>query len=521
MSEVLQVAGCIAAAAAISLALLARERRLRAAGVLLALAIALALLLGEGWNELASLRDSPARFAALSAVAAAALVGLALVLRRWPQALPLLLVAALPFRVPIDVGGDEVNLLLPLYAVVASGALAYAIDAIADRGEERRAPGPLLWALAAAVTLYALQVIYSSDVSFATRNVGFFLVPFAAMFVLLADMRWTPRLLGLAFAVVVGEAAVFALVGVGQHIAQEIFWNPALERSNEFHFYFRANSLFWDPNIYGRYLALAAVLVLAVTMWTRQPRRLVLLAALLAVLLAGLGAAFSQTSFLAVLFGAAVLCALRYSLLWTAIAAPLALVALVAAIIVLGGTSEAEDEAAEVSSGRSTLIEGGWELAKERPLGGHGSASFSKSFAEQEDIEGNQTTVSHNEPVTIAAEQGVVGILVYLATLAAALWTLLLGLRKVAPGLGAPAEAVGDPAEGGEGAVALARMALLAAFVALLVHTVGYGGYLTDPLTWALLAIGASLADAGSSGAPLASRSSGPLTRPGPARASG
>jgi hypothetical protein len=96
-----------------------------------------------------------------------------------------------------------------------------------------------------------------------------------------------------------------------------------------------------------------------------------------------------------------------------------------------------------------------------------------------------------------------------------------VGLRKVAPGLGAPAEAVGDPAEGGKGAVALARMALLAAFVALLVHTVGYGGYLTDPLTWALLAIGASLADAGSSGAPLASRNSGPLTRPGPARARG
>ena len=494
MTEALQVAGCIAAAAAISSALLVPDRRLRAAGVLVALAIALALLLGEGWDELASLRDRPVRLAALSAAAAASLVGLALVLRRRPQALPLLLVAALPFRIPIDVGGDEFNLLLPLYAVVASGALAYAIGAFADRGEERSRPRPLLWALAAAITLYALQATYSSDVSFATRNVGFFLVPFAAMFVLLEDVRWTPRLLGLGLAVVVGEAAVFAVVGVGQHIAEEIFWNPALERSNEFHFYFRANSLFWDPNIYGRYLALAAVLTLAVLMWTRQRLRLALLAMLLAVLLAGLGTAFSQTSFVAVLVGAAVLCALRYSLLWTAIVAPLALAGLVAAIIVIGGTTEAEDSAAEVSSGRSTLIEGGWELARERPLAGHGSASFSKSFAEQEDIGGNQTTVSHNEPVTVAAEQGAIGILVYLATLAAAFWTLLLGMRRVAPGLGAPADAVGDPAEGGDGAIALARMALLAAFAALLAHTVGYGGYLTDPLTWALLAIGTALA---------------------------
>ena len=32
-------------------------------------------------------------------------------------------------------------------------------------------------------------------------------------------------------------------------------------RSNEFHTYFRVNSVFWDPNIYGRYLALVIVVV--------------------------------------------------------------------------------------------------------------------------------------------------------------------------------------------------------------------------------------------------------------------
>ena len=39
-----------------------------------------------------------------------------------------------------------------------------------------------------------------------------------------------------------------------------------------------------------------------------------------------------------------------------------------------------------------------------------------------------------------------------------------------------------------------ARIAIAAAFGALLVHTIGYAGYLTDPLTWALLAVGAALA---------------------------
>ena len=39
-----------------------------------------------------------------------------------------------------------------------------------------------------------------------------------------------------------------------------------------------------------------------------------------------------------------------------------------------------------------------------------------------------------------------------------------------------------------------ARQAVLAAFVALLVHTMAYAGFYEDPITWVLLAAGASLA---------------------------
>ena len=40
------------------------------------------------------------------------------------------------------------------------------------------------------------------------------------------------------------------------------------------------------------------------------------------------------------------------------------------------------------------------------------------------------------------------------------------------------------------------RNIVLAAFVALLVHTMSYAGFFEDPITWVLLAIGASLAHA-------------------------
>ena len=52
-------------------------------------------------------------------------------------------------------------------------------------------------------------------------------------------------------------------------------------------------------------------------------------------------------------------------------------------------------------------------------------------------------------------------------------------------------------AGGGERAPPFAgRGAVLAAFVALLVHTLAYAGFFEDPITWVLLAAGVSLAAA-------------------------
>ena len=61
----------------------------------------------------------------------------------------------------------------------------------------------------------------------------------------------------------------------------------------------------------------------------------------------------------------------------------------------------------------------------------------------------------------------------------------------MAPGLGAPFRSL---AEGDRVELTPARIGIAAAFCALLVHTIGYAAYLTDPLTWALLAVGGVLA---------------------------
>jgi putative inorganic carbon (HCO3(-)) transporter len=490
MSEALEVIGCLAAAGALSASLLVSDTRIRVAGLVLAMALATALIAGQGWDELQTLRSHHLEFAGVIAAAILALAIAAAALMRWPILLPLLVVAAMPFRIRLHVaGGQAVNLLVPLYAVIGAGVLATVVATVRGETRLRRLPKPIVLALVLVICLYALQTIYSTDVAFAARNIGFFLIPFAILFSLLAEATWDRRLLKWAFAVLLAEGVILAVIGIGQFADQHIFWNGKLGASNDFHFYFRVNSLFWDPNIYGRYLMVGIVLACAALFWTLDRRLALILTAVLAVTFTGLLFAFSQTTFIALFIGLAVLVALRWSVLRVAIATPLALAAIVLGVLFVAGGSN--ESTRTVTEGHSSLVSGGLKLAKHRPLYGYGSASFSNEFARAEHVNPGDTTISHTEPVTVAAEQGVIGIAGYLALLAAALWTVFSGMRSIAPGFGAPFKSLGD---GDRVELTPARIGIAAAFTALLVHTIGYAAYLTDPLTWALLAVGGVLA---------------------------
>ena len=289
---------------------------------------------------------------------------------------------------------------------------------------------------------------------------------------------------------VLAEGLVLAVIGIGQYADHHIFWNGKLDASNDFHFYFRVNSLFWDPNIYGRYLVLAVLLGTTGLVWAASRRLALGLAAVVAVVFAGLVFAFSQTSFIALFIGLAVLAALRWSVRWAAIATPLALAAIAVGVLFVAGGSH--ESTRTVTEGHSSLVSGGVKLARHRPLYGYGSASFSKAFASAEQVPPGDTTISHTEPVTVAAEQGVIGI----ARLSgAARGSPVDGLRRDAfDGTGFRRRPSGPSRRGTGSSSPRPGSGSPRPSAALLVHTIGYAAYLTDPLTWALLAVGGVLA---------------------------
>ena len=385
---------------------------------------------------------------------------------RWPVAVPVALLAASPFRITTSVGTQKAYLLDPLYVVLAAAVLALVVR-VARRQADRALPR--LIAIPAAVFVFytGLSLLWTHDLRAGSIELLFFLFPFSALVVVVVRSpyrAWHPRALAVTLVVL---ASLFSAVAIFQRLTHGHLLASDVERANAYTSYFRVTSLFKDPSVFGRNVVIA-IGVLLVAMWLARVRFWVA-AALIGFLFLGMIPAYSQSSY-AALFAVTIAVSyvlgsslLRRVLVVGAVVCVLAGAAFVAATAV-------NDSARQATSGRTRLARVTWIAFEHHPVIGVGVGGQPQASREEAKTQlSAKRDKSHTTPLTVAAELGIIGFLIYVALMAATARLLyLVSQRDRALGLGAAS-----------------------VFFALFVHSLFYAGFFEDPVAWGVIGVAA------------------------------
>ncbi len=463
------------AAGGLALLLVASPRWARLAGfaaAVIGMALFVPLLLPSG--------GSPLLVAGGGLFALGLAVALAFLFQRRPWALPLLALLLAPARIPIPVGGETNNLLVPLYAIVAGATVSLGWSLW--RGTPRsREFGILAWPLAAFVSWIGLSMVWTNDPDRGAVELLAFYLPFGLLALAVVRLDWNALAVTWLFRLLLAMAALFAAVGIAQWATHTVFWNPNLKADNAFATFYRVNSLFWDPSIYGRFLVVAILVALAVLVFGPWRHYDVLLSLAVVLLWVGLFLSFSQSSFAALIAGILVASVLAWRRRALAAAGAAAVLVLTLGVVFSHppGTREALDASSEqrlnrATRGRFDLVKNGVRIALDHPVVGVGVGGYTKAYRDRVQLPPRaKTPASHTTPVTVAAEAGIVGL-------------GLFGWLAVSGAL-IPFRRTRSP-------IATIRVTGVASGLALtgiFVHSLFYNALFEDPLTWGFLALAA------------------------------
>lgn len=486
------------AAIAASAGALARVTRIRRIHVL---GIPLLLL---GWTGLLAtiLPESVSGHRAVVALGFVAAAGLALILARLLDgAVRWLLVvgaAVLTIRVPVPTGDGTAMLLGPLYAVIGIAACIVLLRELRDL----RRTDPLLPDRGGATRLLdvgaallpataTLSLMWSFDPPATTEALAFFLVPFVLLYACVRALATDHEDFKPAAWALVATGVVVAFVGLVQVATGEVWWNPKVIDANRFRSDFRTNSLYWDPNMYGRALVIAILAVVAWLLVRRVSRRgTPLLVGILGVLVLALWYTYSQSSWIALAAGLTVVAVLTMPPRPRRWVAALLLVFAIVATPTAGRLLAGDD-----ASGRRDVVNTGIALAAERPVLGWGIGTF-EAAARARELERGDTdpglVASHTTPITVFAELGLLGAFTYLTLLTGAVVAILARWRRSSTPAAA-ARARGDVQDAGTGWPIAPVVWASGALFALVAHSFLYAGFFEDPTLWVVLAVLASL----------------------------
>src|SRR4029453_1113427 len=180
-------------------------------------------------------------------------------------------------------------------------------------------------------------------------------------------------------------ALVFAAVGIAQWATRTVFWNHKVIADNTYASFYRVNSLFWDPSIYGRFLVIAILVALAIMVFGPWRQYDLALGLMIVVLWVGLFFSFSQSSFAALIPAVVLAGVLAWRRRGVAVGGGSA------ALFVLMGvgppapagapgtlSAGADQELNRATRGRFELVTNGLRIAADHPVVGVGVGGFTK-----------------------------------------------------------------------------------------------------------------------------------------------
>jgi O-antigen ligase len=455
-----EIAGPIACIG-LAVLLLARTRRSRIAGLCYAGVGAILLAVSLAPSNAAELAASVVGVIVLGPL-------LAWLFRREPWLVAYATLAFIPFRI----GFLGHSLLVPLYAV-ALGAAGLLLWQLVDGDERTRELGIAAWPLALYLVWIGLSVTWSVSVHAAAIDLLAFYVPFTIIAISIARLPWLVSRVRILYGELVAMALIFAVVGFYQYQTRSVFQNVKLKHINIFNALFRVNSVFYDPSIYGRFLVVAMIATVVLIVRGTPSRRVALAGlATLAVLWLGLLISFSQSSFAALLVAVLAVTAIVWR--WKA------LFALAAVLVIAGGLAVTQPRLMhalrhhtasglnKATGGRASLIAVGIKIAKQHPSHGVGLGGFEHAYSKRTHKQPKKSA-SHDTPVTVAAEEGGPGLLIFFWLVGA---LLLAAYRRI-----------NHPTYG--------RLALASglALLAIFVHSLAYNDFFEDPTTWGLIGL--------------------------------
>jgi len=440
--------------------LLARTRRNRIAGLGYA-AVGTALLA-------ASLKPGAAGDVAVAVIGILVLgAGLAWLFSREPWLVAYLTLGC----IPVQVHFLHHQLLAPLY-VVAAGAAFNLLRELVQGDVRVREFGLATRPLALYLVWLGLSLGWTVDVRNGALDILGVYLPFAILALAIARLPWDSLRVKLLYGELVAMALVFVAVGVYQYETRNLFENPKLITANSYAALFRVNSVFYDPSVYGRFLVVALIPTTVLIVRGRSLRAGLAALAFAVVAWIGLLISFSQSSFTALFV--AVFCLSAIVWRWKSLAI------LVAALVLIAGGAVAQpslvqalrhhgvSEINKLASGRGSLIYNGILIARAHPAIGVGVGGFSHAYSKRTGRTPRKSA-SHNTPVTVAAEGGAIGFILYA-------WLVIAMLRRAFRRI--DRSLLGD-----------ASLAVALALVAIFIHSNAYNDFFEDPTTWTVMGL--------------------------------